>query len=347
MKNTDYLHKEDIILESGKKLQGIKINYSTLGTLNAAKDNVIWVCHALTANSDATTWWCGLIGEGKLYDPAKYFIVCDNILGSCYGTSGPTETDPDTGKPYFLSFPEITIRDMVSAHETLRKHLGIEKIHTCIGGSLGGQQAMEWSILRPELIRNLVLLATNAFHSPWGIAFNESQRLGIMADPTWKQERPDAGQAGLKAARAIALLSYRNYATYAHSQSETDINKTGDYKASSYQQYQGDKLVNRFNCHSYIYLSKAMDSHHVGRGRGSAEAALGTIKAQTLLIGIRSDILFPISEQQFLNRHIPGSVYREIESLFGHDGFLIETEKIEGLIADFYQSSVVSRQSSV
>lgn len=217
---------------------------------------------------------------------------------------------------------------MVNAHILLKKELGISKIHSCIGGSLGGQQAMEWAIMDPDTIGNLIILATNAFHSPWGIAFNESQRMAIQADKTWQDCREDAGQEGLKAARSIALLSYRNYNTYCSTQKETDENKLDDYKASSYQNYQGIKLINRFNCHSYVYLSKAMDSHHVGRGRGGAEVALKAIKSNTLVIGIKTDILFPVCEQIFLAENIVGAEYQEIDSLYGHDGFLIETEKL-------------------
>lgn len=337
MKNQTFIYNSAFRLESGVQLPSLKINYSSFGTLNAQKDNVIWVCHALTANSDVSTWWAGLVGEDKFYNPKDHFIICANILGSCYGSSGPLDVDPSTGNSYYLSFPLITIRDMVQAHEVLRKHLGIEKIHTCIGGSLGGQQAMEWAISNPEVIRNLVLLATNASHSPWGIGFNEAQRMAIKADTTWKNNSEHAGREGLKAARALALLSYRNYHTYQRSQQEADNEKVDHFKASSYQNYQGEKLVNRFNAHSYLYLSKAMDSHNVGRGRKSIESALQSIIANTLLIGIKSDILFPVCEQTFLNDHISSSVYKEIDSLYGHDGFLIETEKIQELITAFYE----------
>jgi homoserine O-acetyltransferase len=306
--------------------------------LNKEKNNVVWVCHALTANADPVSWWPGLVGEGFLYNPEDYFIVCANILGSCYGTSGPTEINPQTGKPYFLSFPTVTIRDMVAAHELLRKHLGIEKIHTCLGGSLGGQQALEWSLAQPSLIEHLVLMATNAFHSPWGIAFNEAQRMAIKADPTWNEQRLDAGRAGMAAARAVALLSYRTYDTYQKTQSEDDCNKVGNYKAISYQQYQGEKLVKRFNCHSYLYLTHAMDSHNVGRGRGGVEKALAEVKSKALLLAIGSDILFPPSEQKFIQQHIKGAQYTEVHSLYGHDGFLIETNEIAEVIRNFYKS---------
>ncbi len=337
MKESIYKHKGSFILESGEKLDELSITYTTYGRLNPEQSNVVWICHALTANAIPSEWWPGLVGEGKFYDPSKYFIVCANVLSSCYGTTGPVSIDPQQHSPYFWTFPQVTIRDMVAAHEALRLHLGIENIHTLIGGSLGGMQALEWGILSPQRFQHLILLATNARHSAWGIAFNESQRLAIKADPTWNDQHPNAGATGLKAARSIALLSYRGYEAYEKSQVENDLNKTDHYKASSYQNYQGEKLVNRFNSHSYWYLSKAMDSHNVGRGKGTVEAALQEISCRTLVIGVSSDILFPVSEQKYLAQHIPHSHYKEIDSFYGHDGFLIETEHIEALIKTFYR----------
>ncbi|MBC7449985.1 MAG: homoserine O-acetyltransferase [Cytophagales bacterium] len=338
MQHHIYTHKFPVTLESGAALPEVRIQYSAMGERNADDSNVIWICHALTANSDAETWWPGLVGSGYLYNPEAYFIICANILSSCYGTTGPTETNPLTNKPYFLSFPVVTIRDMVTIHDILREHLNIQHIHTLIGGSLGGQQAMEWAIQKNELFDHLILMSTNAFHSPWGIAFNESQRMAIDMDPTWKNSALDAGREGLKTARSIAMLSYRSYQTYVETQSEEDSSRTDDYKAITYQHYQGDKLVKRFNCHSYWYLSKAMDSHHVGRKRESVHAALGAIQAKTLVIGISTDILFPVCEQEFLASYIKGAQYSGIDSLYGHDGFLTEVEKIEVVIKDFYNN---------
>jgi homoserine O-acetyltransferase len=336
MKHHIYHHTLPVTLESGIVLPEVFIQYSTLGERNKNEDNIIWICHALTANSDAENWWPGLVGSGYLYNPEEHFIICANVLSSCYGTTGPTETDPTTNKPYFLTFPVVTIRDMVMIHDLLRIHLSISKIQTLIGGSLGGQQALEWSIQKPSLFEYLILLSTNAFHSPWGIAFNESQRMAIGMDPTWKNPALDAGREGLKTARAIAMLSYRSYETYVQTQSEEDSSRTDDYKAITYQHYQGDKLVKRFNCHSYWYLSKAMDSHHIGRKRESIYAALGSIKARTLVIGISTDILFPVCEQEFLAKHITNAEYICIDSLYGHDGFLTEVEKIGPAIKQFY-----------
>jgi homoserine O-acetyltransferase/O-succinyltransferase len=309
-------------------LPEVEIAYTTFGTLNAEKNNVVWVCHALTANANPVEWWPGLIGEGCLITPEKHFIVCANILGSCYGTTGPLHLNKTNNKPYFRNFPFITVRDMVFAHRLLANALGINEISLLIGGSLGGQQVLEWSIIEPERIKNQVLVATNAFHSPYGIAFNESQRLSIYADATYHQDIEGGGAAGLKAARSIALISYRTYGAYNETQKEDELHKTSDYKAAGYQNYQGEKLVNRFNAYSYVTLSKSMDSHNVGRNRKSIEFALQSIKAKTLVIGVSSDILFPTGEQKFLAANIPGAVYSEIDSFYGHDGFLIETEKL-------------------
>lgn len=340
MSTQTFEYKNHYSLESGQHLPGFTLAYKTWGKLNKEKDNVIWVCHALTANADAEDWWPGMIGAEKLYDPAKYFIVCANILGSCYGSTGPLSINPETGKPFYHSFPFLTVRDLVGSLDLLRKHLGIEHIHTLIGGSLGGQQAIEWAVSSPDLAKHLIVVASNAQSSPWGIAFRESQRLAIEADPTWKENRADAAANGLKAARSIALLSYRNYITYGQTQKEDNDDKVNDFKATSYQQYQGDKLVKRFNAFSYYTISKIMDSHNVGRGRGGVRQALAGIKAKTLAVGITSDLLFPASESRFTAENVPGAVYEEINSLYGHDGFLIEVPKLTIAIQNFYQKTM-------
>jgi homoserine O-acetyltransferase len=333
-----YRHKKPFGLESGKKLNDLQIAYHTYGNLNKRKDNVIWVCHALTANSDVFDWWSGLFGDNCLFNPKDHFIVCANILGSPYGSSNPLSINKETGLPYFLFFPEITVRDMVNAHQLLADHLKIPEIGLLIGGSLGGQQAMEWAISEPDKIKKLVLIATNAQHSPWGIAFNESQRMAITADRTFYSLSPNGGSKGLKVARSIALLSYRAYETYGATQLEVNINKLSDYKASSYQNYQGEKLVKRFNAYSYYLLTKVMDSHHVGRKRNSIEEALKLIRAKTLVMGITNDVLFPIAEQRFLADHIPKARFVEVNSFYGHDGFLIETETLTKELGNFLKS---------
>ena len=209
-----FTHRQPFLLESGAVLPQYHLAYTTHGRLNEAKDNVVWIFHALTANSDPAEWWDGLVGEGKLFDPAHYFIVCANMPGSCYGSSGPLDINPATNEPYFHDFPFFTIKDMVRAYQPLKTFLGIANIHIGIGGSMGGQQLLEWAIEEPQLFEFIFPIATNAQHSPWGIAFNTSQRMAIEADNSWEEKNSHAGMAGMKAARAIALLSYRNYDTY-------------------------------------------------------------------------------------------------------------------------------------
>lgn len=325
-------HNYPFRLESGGTLPELEIAYHTYGRLNERRDNVVWICHALTANSDAAEWWPGLVGEGKLFDPAEFFIVCANMPGSCYGSTGPRSVNPLTGGPYGPDFPLVTIRDMARALQLLQAHLGINRIKLAIGGSMGGQQVLEWAVMDPDLFDNICVPASNAAHSPWGIAFNEAQRMAIAADPSLYEDGDNAGGKGLEAARAIAMLSYRSYRSYRHTQSEDTHEKFDGFRASSYQQYQGLKLRRRFDPWSYLSLSKSMDSHNLGRGRESVEAALATIRAQALIIGIESDILFPVEEQIAIADGIPCARLEIIDSLYGHDGFLIEYEKIDALV---------------
>lgn len=329
-----YQIKQPIQLESGAVLPELTLAYHTYGSLNAEGNNVIWICHALTANSDAENWWPGLIGDGLLFDTTKFFIVCANILGSCYGTTGPLSKNPHANTAYFNEFPLITIRDMVKSHQILKNHLKIKQINSLIGASLGGQQALEWAIEEPSSINKLVLIATNAKHSAWGIAFNEAQRMALKADVTFGLPNDKAGSEGLKAARATAMLSYRSYDSYQHSQNDDEAKISG-YKSAAYQQYHGFKLSERFNAYSYWTLSKAMDSHHVGRNRISIENALQKVNAQTVVLGIVSDQLFPTVEQELLALTIPNALLHLIDSIYGHDGFLIETEQISKILHPF------------
>jgi homoserine O-acetyltransferase/O-succinyltransferase len=323
-------------LEAGGKLPGFQLKYTTLGKLNHDKSNIVWVCHALTGSSDFTDWWGELFREGSAFDPRQYFIICANMLGGCYGTTGPLSINPENGKPFYHAFPFITNRDIVAAFDLLRKELRIEKVHTLLGGSLGGQQVLEWAIIQPSVFQHIIPMACNAFHSPWGVAFNEAQRMAIEADPSWKTNDLRAGAEGLKAARAIGMISYRYYETFNQTQAEKSDNKLDDFRAATYQRYQGQKLVNRFNSFSYFRFTKMMDSHNVGRDRVSVKEALSAIQAQTLVIGIDSDILFPVSEQKFLAENIPQAEYVEITSLYGHDGFLVEFDQLESLLKQFY-----------
>jgi homoserine O-acetyltransferase len=327
-------------LESGETLPGFQLRYTTLGALNTKRSNVIWVCHALTGSSDFTTWWPELFTTDSVFTPRTNFIICANVLGGCYGSTGPLSINPETGEPYYHQFPALTNRDVVRAFDLLRQSLNIESIHTVVGGSLGGQHALEWMIQQPSVFEHAVLIATNAVHSPWGIAFNEAQRLAIEADPSWKENDAWAGLDGLKAARAVAILSYRQYETYRHTQPEKDNHTVDSFRAATYQRYQGEKLAKRFNAFTYWILSKMMDSHNVGRRRTSVESALHQIQAKTLVIGVESDLLFPISEQQLLASTIPTAELAILTSVYGHDGFLTEHEQLKNTLENFYTKSI-------
>lgn len=322
-------------LECGEVLEDVNIRYHILGDIYSNPNRVIWICHAFTANSNPADWWPEMVGQGRLFDPNKHPIVCANIIGSCYGSTGPQSINPKTGKPYLRDFPLVTFRDVVTAHQTLKEHLGIEKVWILIGGSIGGFQAMEWECQYPGTTENLVLIATSAVASPWVKAFSQSQRLAILADQTFDGINPNGGKAGLKAARSIALLSYRGRSSYNLTQQDTDPNQLSNFKACTYQDYQGDKLVKRFDAYSYFALSMMLDSHNIGRGRGNSAAALNSIKTRTLVVGIDSDILFPVEEQHFITEHIPGAVYRQVHSQFCHDGFLIEHQQLTSIIREF------------
>lgn len=334
-----FTYNKAFILESGRTLQRFHLAYHVYGQLNESKTNVVWIFHALTANSDPLDWWQGLVGKNKLFDPSKYFIVCVNMPGSCYGSIGPLDVDTTTNKPFYHNFPWFTIRDMVKAYQYLKNELGILNIKIGIGGSMGGQQLLEWAIEEPDLFEYIFPIATNAVHSPWAIAFNTSQRWCIENDSTWKEENKDAGIEGMKIARSIALISYRQYATYQYSQKGLTDEHDGKnvFKSETYQRYQGEKLAKRFNAFSYYFLSQTMDYHDVGRNRDGIEKALETVKAKTLVIGISSDLLFPITEQEQLAFYIPDAKLAVIDSQIGHDGFLLEFDAITSLIKNFMQ----------
>ena len=331
-----YHHGEAITLESGAVLAEVDITYDTFGTLNEAKDNVIWVCHALTANSDVADWWPHTVEEGCFLDPTRYFIVCANFLGSHYGTTSPLSVNPTTGEKYYYDFPQITVRDMVKCHQLLAKHLGIERVKLLIGSSIGGFQCMEWAISEPKFMESVALIATPACTEPWAAAFNESQRMAIRTDKTWGELRDDAGIDGMAVARSIALISYRGGAAYnATQQDENPAEASFTRRAHSYQQYQGEKLRRRFNAMSYYRLSEAVDSHNIARGRGSIAEALAKIEARALVVAISSDILFPPEAHVPMREHIRDVEYHLIESEFGHDGFLVEHEKLNTIIQNF------------
>ncbi len=336
MKTEYYKHQGGLLLESGEHLPELTIAYNTYGELNAAGDNAVWVCHALTANSDVADWWPHTVESGRFLDPEKHFIVCANILGSHYGTTGPLHINSANGEPYYNDFPPFTIRDMVNAHIILAQRLGITRLHALIGSSVGGYQAIEWAVMQPAFVDRLVLIATGAKSEPWMIAVNETQRMAIRADQTFGQRSPDAGMAGMAAARAIGLLMYRGVEGYNLTQHEHgDPDKTTGFRAASYQRYQGEKLCRRYNAYSYYHILDAFDTHNVGRGRGGMDAALATITARTLLVAISGDLVFPPSDLEYMHGRIRGAELHTITSAFGHDGFLVEHEKLNDVLYPF------------
>ena len=329
-----YIHRKPFELESGKAIEKLTLAYHTFGQLNAAKDNVVWVFHALTANSDVLSWWPTLAGTGKTLDPATHYIICVNVLGSFYGSTGPRSLHPMNGHAYGLDFPQFTVRDVVNSQLLLADHLGIERIKLIVGGSFGGFQALEFALMYKGKIDHMVLVGTSAKETAWSIAIHESQRLALTADRSFFGNDHESGQAGMRAARGIGLLTYRTYEAYKLTQSDHD-GRIDDFSAASYIRYQGDKLVDRFHAHCYWYLTKCLDTHDLGRDRGGVEHALGQITVPSVAIGIATDRLVPVAEQKLIARHIHGARYVEIESEFGHDGFLIEGEKIGKTVTDF------------
>lgn len=321
----------DLRLEAGGTLEDACIVYHTSP---ARKGRVIWICHALTANSDVQDWWPQMVGPGKPVDTEKDFVVCVNIPGSPYGSVGPRSVNPATGKPWLLDFPAITTRDMVTACIHVRKILGIEKIDLLIGSSVGGFQAMEWAVTEPERFSRCLFVATAPRVSPYLGATVEAQRMALEADSTFREGRsPEGGAAGLRCARAQALISYRCFEGYGLTQAEEDPDTLFAGRVASYERYQGEKLVRRdFDAYSYYTLCNAIDSQNVGRGRGGVAAALKRIKARTTVVAIDTDNIFPPLESREWAACIPGATYLEITSKFGHDGFLLETAKLGAII---------------
>ena len=322
MRPNTYTHNKPFVLESGEEIVNLKLAYHTFGKLNEKRNNVVWAFHALTANSDVMDWWKGLFGTTDFFNPSEYFIICVNTIGSPYGSSSPQDLD----------FPQFTVRDVVKAHLEIAKFLSIKNIEIAIGGSFGGNQALEFTYSFSGKIKNLILIASCARESAWGIAIHESQRLALHSDPTFKEK--NGGENGLKAARAIGMLTYRTSNAFVHQQTDEE-EKTSNFKAASYINYQGEKFTKRFNSISYFYLTNCLDTHNIGRGRGGEEIALTKINSNTLIIGISTDTLIKVDQQKFMSKHIPMAQYEEIHSDFGHDGFLIETEKITNTIRNF------------
>ncbi len=348
---------DSLSLQRGGRIAPVTVAYETWGKLNAEGDNAILITHALTGSSHAhdaerpddtkVAWWNPLIGPGRFFDTSRYFVICSNILGSCYGSIGPSSIDPGTGRPYGIRFPIITIRDMVEAQRRLLAHLGVKQLAMVAGGSIGGQQALEWAVAYPELVRKAIVVAATAALSAQAIAFSEVGRQAILVDPCWQGGDYAPGQgpnAGLAIARMLAMITYqseegmelrfaRRPARQQNVLSPSGFNDLGErFDVEGYLYYQGESLVKRFDANSYLYISRAMDLYDVSEGYPSLGAALSRLRSKALFIGIRSDFLFPAARVSWLAdqvRHTGGdAIYAELDSPHGHDAFLKEWKQM-------------------
>ena len=334
-------------LESGESIPGVEVAYRTWGQLSPAGDHAVIVCHALTGSADADDWWGAFFGPGKVLDSSRYFIVCSNVLGGCYGTTGPASTAPD-GRPWAGRFPRITVRDQVRLQMRLADHLGIRRIRFVMGGSMGGLQALEWPLLDPQRVEAVVSIAAAGRHPAWCIAWSEAQRLALQADPKFSggaYDPADPPRKGLAAARSIAMVSYRSPPSLAvrfgrAAGGEVFAERalaTDDFAVRNWLRFHGEALTDRFDANCYLTLLDAMDSHDIARGRGLYENVAQQLRLPVLIGSVISDALYVPAEQQNLAFLLPRGELFEIDSEHGHDGFLIDSAGFESRIRRFVE----------
>ncbi len=352
---------DSLPLQRGGHIAPVAVAYETWGKLNAAGDNAVLITHALTGSSHAhdtenpgdpkAAWWNPLIGLGRFFDTSRYYVICSNILGGCYGTTGPSSVDPNTGRPYGMRFPVITIRDMVEVQRKLIEHLGVRQLAMVAGGSIGGQQSLEWAVAYPELVRKAIVVAATAALTAQAIAFSEVGRQAILADPLWQggDYLPGEGpREGLAIARMLAMITYqseeamelrfaRRPARNKNVSAPSGFTDPGErFDVEGYLYHQGEALVRRFDANSYLYISRAMDLYDVSEGYPSLEAALSRLRSKALFIGIRSDFLFPAARVRWLADQVRAAggeaIYAELDSPHGHDAFLKEWEQMTGAL---------------
>jgi homoserine O-acetyltransferase len=349
----------EMTLECGRTLGPITLAYETYGELNGAGDNAILVVHALSGDAHAAGfhhprdkhpgWWDIMIGAGRAFDTRKYFVICSNIVGGCQGSTGPSSIDPRTGRPYGLSFPMVTIRDWVDTQKVLIDHLGIKRLLCVVGGSTGGMQVLQWAVSYPDMVRLAIPIATTSRLSPQAIAFNEVGRMAIQSDPNWR-EGDYYGKAlprrGLAIARMIGHITYlsdrsmhQKFGRKLQDKSAYGYNFRTDFQVESYLRYKGDHFVNRFDANSYLYITKAMDYFDLTQGNGNLEGAFTGVKAKFLIISFSSDWLFPtyMSKEtaSALRRAHAYVISTEIQTDYGHDAFLLESDQLSSLISNF------------
>ncbi len=317
---------EPFPLECGGTLPELQLAYRTWGRLSPGRDNAVLVCHALTGSADVDLWWPRVLGPGRALDPARDFVVCSNVLGSCYGSTGPGSIDPGSGAVWGKRFPEITVRDMVRAQAQLLDALGVPSLALVVGGSLGGMQVLEWGVSFPERVAAMIPIATAGRTSAWCIAFSEAQRAALEAGG-------DGGR-GLAVARMIAMCTYRSPGELA-ARFGRSAPAGGGFAVQGYMRHQGKKLAARFDPHSYRVLLRAMDTHDVSRGRGDYGAVLRGVEVPALVLSIVSDVLFEPEEQQELARLLPRAELVTLSSDHGHDAFLVDAEAVNETIVEF------------
>lgn len=348
-------------LEGGGSLDEVRVAYETWGELDRSASNAVLVCHALTGDSHAAGdsgpshptggWWSDLIGPGRALDTDRYHVVCSNVLGGCQGTTGPADLDPSAGRRYGPRFPTVTVRDMVRVQARLADRLGIGRWLAVVGGSMGGMQVLEWAVMYPGRVRSILPLASAAAASPLQIAWSAIGRLAVVNDPGWNggdyYDRPAGPAMGLAIARQLAQVTYRSGEVFDQRFGRdlfdpvNELAPWGRFQIESYLDHHGRKLVRRFDANTYLVLNRAMDLHDLGRGRGGAEAALARIGVPVLTASITSDRLYPPAQQEQIRRGVnaAGGDCRlvMIDSPQGHDGFLLETERLEGPVAEFLE----------
>ena len=339
------------LLDSGDRLREVEIAYRTWGTLSSGRDNAVVVCHALTGSADVDRWWGRLLGSGRALDPEADFVIAANLLGSCYGTTGPTSSRAPAGSAgsggpgssagssspaWAGDFPAITVRDQVRLQQRLLDALAVERIRLVLGGSLGGMVALEWALLDPARVEALAVLSAPARHGPWGIALSELGRRALALDPKFRGGHyavDDPPAAGLALARAIAMTSYRSRPGF--EQRFGRDRREGRFEVARYLEHQGRKLAERFDANSYLALLGAMDSHDVARRRGSLESVLRGLELPVLVVSSSTDVLYPMAEQLELATLLPRADYVELASAHGHDAFLIEQEAVNRTVSAF------------
>jgi homoserine O-acetyltransferase len=353
---------ESIALDSGATLSPVEVAYEVYGELNAARSNAILITHAFTGDAHAAGvsreggkpgWWDNMIGPGKAFDTDRYFVICSNVLGGCQGTTGPGAMNPATGKPYAMAFPVITIRDMVRLQRMLIAHLGITKLLSVAGGSMGGMQALEWAVSYPRMVCSVIPIATTWRHSAQQIAFNEVGRQAIMADPDWAEgeyydRKPPA--RGLSVARMVGHITYMSdesmrekFGRRLREKEKFGFDFGVDFEVESYLRYRGNQFVSRFDANSYLYITKAEDYFDLTNGTGKLAEAFNTVDTRFLVISFTSDWLYPSYQSQEIVRvlrRVNGDVaYCDLQSNYGHDAFLVDVAEQTEIVRGFLRST--------